>query len=71
MWLRWELSFFNYEELVSTTVKTPIRPGPASRTPPIETFEERGFTLYVEDLPEDWMAFHAEMAIHGIRFVDP
>ncbi|MEE8350223.1 MAG: hypothetical protein V3R94_11670 [Acidobacteriota bacterium] len=65
-----ELSFFNYDELVSTAVKTPIRPGPASRTPPIETFEERGFTLYVEDLPDDWMALHAEMAIHGIRFVE-
>ena len=64
-----ELSFFNFDDLVSTTVRTPIRPGLASRTPPIETFEERGFTLFVEDLPEEWMAQHAEMAIHGIRFV--
>ncbi len=64
------LSFFNYDDLVSTTVKTAIRPGAASRTPPIETFEERGFTLYLEDLPEEWLALHAEMAIHGIRFVD-
>ena len=66
-----ELSYFNYVDLVSTTVKTAIRPGPASRTPPVESFEERGFTLYLEDLPEEWLALHAEMAIHGIRFVDP
>ena len=66
-----ELSFFNDNDLVSTAVKTPIRPGPASRTPPIETFEERGFTLYLEDLPEEWMALQAEMAIHGVRFVTP
>ena len=65
-----ELSFFNYDDLVSTTVKTAIRPGPASRTPPVESFEERGFTLYLEDLPEEWLALHAEMAIHGIRFVE-
>jgi hypothetical protein len=65
-----ELRFFNYDDLVSTTVKTPIRPGAGSRTPPIETFEERGFTLYLEDLPQEWLALHAEMAIHGIRFVD-
>ena len=65
-----KLSFFNYDDLISTTVKTPIRPGPVSRTPPIETFEERGFTLYLEDLPQEWLALHAEMAIHGIRFVN-
>lgn len=64
-----QLSFFNYDDLVATTLKTPIRPGPASRTPAIGTFEERGFTLYLEDLPEGWLALHAEMAIHGIRFV--
>ena len=64
-----ELSFFNYDDLVSTAVKTAIRPGPASRTPPVEIFEERGFTLYLEDLPEEWMALHAEMSIHGLRFV--
>jgi hypothetical protein len=66
-----ELSFFNYDDLISTTVRTPIQPGPVSRTPAIETFEERGFTLYLEDLPEKWMALHVEMAIHGIRFVTP
>ena len=64
-----KLSFFNYENLVSTTVITPIRPGPVSRTPPIETFEERGFTVYLEGLPQEWLALHAEMAIHGFRFV--
>ena len=64
-----ELSFFNYEEPVWETVRIPIRPERSNYTPPIESLEERGFTLYIEDIPRDWLASHAEMELHGFRFV--
>ncbi len=62
-----ELSFFNYDELISTVIRTPLRPG--TYTPPMQTFEKRGFTIYVEGIPPNWLAQNAEIAIHGIRFV--
>ena len=55
-----ELSFFNYEERVWETVRTPIRPERSNYTPPIESLEE---------IPRDWFASHAEMELHGFRFV--
>ncbi len=61
-----KLSFFNYDKPVWDTVRTPIRPGPY--TPPIDSLDQRGFTLYVQDIPKDWIALHAEMDIHGFRF---
>ncbi|MDA2936958.1 hypothetical protein MYX75_01675 [Acidobacteria bacterium AH-259-A15] len=64
-----ELNFFNYDQLVLKTTRTPIRPGPGTYTPPIEPLEQRGFTLYMENFPEDWLASRAEMAIHGFRFL--
>ena len=64
-----ELSFLNYDELIEKITRTPIRPGTGAHTPPIQTFEKRAFTLYVEDLPESWLAHHAEMDIHGFRFL--
>ena len=64
-----ELSFFNYEERVWETVRTPIRPERSNYTPPIEPLEERGFTLYTEKIPQNWLASHAEMELHGFRFV--
>ncbi len=62
-----ELSFFNYDKLISSVIRTPLRPGPY--TPPIQTFEKRVFTLYVEDLPPNWLAQNAEIAFHGFRFL--
>ncbi len=62
-----ELSFFNYDTRISSVIRTPLRPG--TYTPPIRTFEKRGFTLYVEDLPPNWLAQSAEIAILGFRFV--
>jgi len=62
-----ELSFFNYDKLISSVIRTPLRPGPY--TPPIQTFEKRGFTLYVEDIPPNWLAQNAELAFHGFRFL--
>ena len=62
-----ELSFFNDDKLISSVIRTPLRPG--TYTPPIQTFEKRGFTLYVEDLPPNWLAQNAEIAFHGIRFL--
>lgn len=66
-----KLSFFNYDQLVSTTSRLAIHPDPSIRTPPIQTFEERGFAVYVEDFPENWMALHAEITIQGFRFLPP
>jgi hypothetical protein len=58
--------FFNYEEPVWETARTPIRPGPY--TPPIPPLSSRGFSFYIEKIPEKWMSSHAEMSIHGFRF---
>ena len=63
-----KLVFFNYEKPVWEMTRIPIRPAPGSYTLPIEPFETRGFTLYVEDVPEQWRASYAEMDIHGFRF---
>ena len=62
-----ELSFFNYNELISSVIRTPLRPG--TYTPPIQTFEKRVFTVYVEEIPPNWLAQTAEIAIHGLRFL--
>lgn len=61
-----KLVFFNYNEPVHEMIRVPIRPGPY--TPPVEPLTERGFTLYVEEIPQAWQASHAEMSIHGFRF---
>ncbi len=66
-----ELSFFNYDELVWKTVRTPIRPEPRNYTPAIEPLEERGFTLYLEEIPKKWQATNAELDIFGFRFTSP
>lgn len=63
-----KLSFFNYDELVWETSKTPIRPGPY--TPAIAPLTERSFSLYFEKIPEGWKASHAEMSLHGFRFAE-
>jgi len=60
------LSFFNYEELVWATTRTPIRPGPY--TPPIPPLTNRAFSLYFEEIPRGWQASHAEMSLAGFRF---
>ena len=62
-----ELSFFNYEELISSVIRTPLRPGSYAR--PIQTFEKRSFTVIVEEIPSNWLAQNAEIAIHGLRFL--
>ena len=66
-----ELSFFNYDELVWKTVRTPIRPEPRNYIPAIEPLEERGFTLYLEEIPKKWQATNAELDIFGFRFTSP
>lgn len=62
------LSFFNYDELVWETTRTPIRPGPY--TPSIPPLTSRSFSLYFEKIPEGWKASHAEMSLHGFRFAE-
>ena len=61
-----KLAFFNYDEHVWDTVRTPVRPG--RYTPPVKSLSQRGFTLYVQDVPKGWLASHAEMDIDGFRF---
>jgi len=61
-----KLAFFNYDKYVWHTVRTPVRPGRYS--PPVNSLSQRGFTLSVQDIPEGWLAIHAEMDIHGFRF---
>ena len=63
-----KLTFFNADVLVWETARIPIRPRPGTYTPPLRPFGRRGFTLYVENVPENWQASNAEMSIHGFRF---
>ena len=61
-----KLTLFNYDQAVFEKVTTPIRPG--RHTPPIRPLKRRAFTVYLEDLPGEWMASRAEMRINGFRF---
>jgi hypothetical protein len=60
--------FYNYEEPAAELIRTPIRPGPY--TPPVQALAERAFSFYIEDIPPNWLSAHAEMSLHGLRFVD-
>ena len=63
-----QLSLFNYDQLVWKTIRTPIRPERSNYTPEIEPLEGRGFTLYMEEIPEKWHATNAEIDLYGFRF---
>lgn len=60
-----KLTLFNASDPVHDTIRTPIRPG--SSTPAIGAGETRGFTLYLEKFPPEWMASRAEVTLHGLR----
>jgi hypothetical protein len=60
-----KLTLFNYEEPVFEAVRVPFRPG---GYPAIKPLSSRSFTLYLEGLPGDWLASHAEMELNGFRF---
>ena len=64
-----KMVFFNYDTPVWETTRTPIRPG--AYTAPIQPMKKRNFTLYIQDLPRDWMSTRAEMDINGFRFTAP
>ena len=64
-----KMIFFNYDTPVWETTRTPIRPG--AYTAPIQPMRKRSFTLYIQDLPRDWMSTRAEMDINGFRFTAP
>ena len=64
-----KMTFFNYDTPVWETTRTPIRPG--AYTAPIQPMKKRSFTLYIQDLPRDWMSTRAEMDINGFRFSVP
>ena len=61
-----KLTLFNYDEPVFETTRMPIKPG--GYTPPIGPLSSRSFTLYLEDIPGNWLASHAEMELNGFRF---
>lgn len=63
-----KIVFFNYDELLLETHRTPLRPSPY--TPPIPQLSERVFNFYVERIPEGWKSSHAEMSISGFRFAN-
>jgi hypothetical protein len=63
-----KIVFYNYEEPVSETTRSPIRPGPY--TPSLPPLTSRAFGFYVEDFPRGWMAANAEMSLNGFRFED-
>ena len=63
-----QLSLFNQDQLVWETVRTPIRPEKRHYTPAIDPLEGRGFTLYMEEIPEKWHATNAEIDLYGFRF---
>ena len=64
-----KMIFFNYDTPVWETTRVPIRPG--AYTAPIQPMRKRSFTLYIQDLPRDWMSTRAEMDINGFRFTAP
>lgn len=61
-----KMTLFNYDRPVFETTRMPIKPG--GYTPPIEPLSSRSFTLYLEDIPGNWLASHAEMKLNGFRF---
>jgi len=63
-----KIVFFNYDEVLLETHRTPLRPGPY--TPPIPQLSERVFNFYIEQIPEGWKSSHAEMSISGFRFAN-
>lgn len=60
------LTLFNYDDPVFEAIRTPVKPGPY--TPAVGSLKQRGFAIYLEDLPGSWLASHAEMELHGFRF---
>lgn len=66
-----KLTFFNADVPVWESTRIPVRPGPGTYTPPLEPLSRRGFTLYLENVPENWRASNAEMSIQGFRFKSP
>ncbi len=63
-----KLTLFNYDEPVFDRLSLPIRPAP--HTPPVEPLKSRAFTVYLENIPGEWLASRAEMEIHGFRFAN-
>lgn len=64
-----KIMYFNYEELIDTVYKTPIRPGPY--TQPIEPLTSEGYNFYIEEFPGRWKGSECEVYINGFRFANP
>lgn len=62
-----KLVLFNADVPVHETTRLPVQPD-KRHTPPVQPLEERSFTLYVENIPENWNAGNAEAMINGFRF---
>lgn len=62
------IMYFNYEELIDTVIRTPLRPGPYSKA--IEPLTSGTYNFYIEDFPGRWKGGECEVYINGFRLVD-
>ncbi len=62
------IMYFNYEELIDTVLKTPIRPGPYTKA--IEPLTSVPYNFYIEDFPGRWKGGECEVYINGFRFAE-
>jgi len=63
-----KIMYFNYEELIDTVYKTPLRPGPY--TEPIQPLTSGNYSFYIEEFPGRWKGSECEVYINGFRFAD-
>ena len=62
------IMYFNYEELIDTVLKTPIRPGPYTKAiPPLTSGP---YNFYIEEFPGRWKGSECEVYINGFRFAE-
>ncbi len=63
-----KIMYFNYEELIDTVIKTPLRPGPYSKA--IEPLTSGTYNFYIEDFPGRWKGGECEVYINGFRLIE-
>jgi len=62
------IMYFNYEELIDTVLKTPIRPGPYTKA--IQPLTSGPYHFYIEEFPGRWKGSECEVHINGFRFAE-
>ena len=66
--VEFKIMYFNYEELIDTVIKTPVRPGPYTKA--IEPLTSGPYNFYIEEFPGRWKGSECEVHINGFRFAD-